>query len=236
MTVEQGTGAEAGVSEAAVIDFLRDSPDFFHRHPELLAAIALPHPDTGAAVSLIERQVSVLRERNDELQHKLHLLGQAARTNEQLLQRIQRLVLELVGTADLGALLERLGELVRHDFHADALSVRLLLPGVGPEFVSEGSTRLGSVRDVLTTRTPVCGHLTPEQLDFFFGSEGVEIASGAIIPLCEPGEERCTGMVAIGSIDPRRFHPEMGTVFLTHLGALLGRLIRLHAESAGDAA
>ena len=46
--------------EQAVVDYLTAHPDFFTRHPQLLRDLSLPH-DSGNAVSLIERQVELLR-------------------------------------------------------------------------------------------------------------------------------------------------------------------------------
>ena len=62
------------VDEDDIRDFLVENPDYFQRHPDLLSLLQVPHA-SGAAVSLVERQVSVLRERNVDLRHRLRDLG-----------------------------------------------------------------------------------------------------------------------------------------------------------------
>ena len=59
-----------------------------------------------------------------------------------------------------------------------------------------------------------------------FGKVADELASGALIPLLDPTSDECIALLAIGSVDPRRFHAEMGTTFLRYLGAVLARLLR----------
>jgi len=224
MSEQAAPGDETPVTEAQVAAYLAADPHFFERHLRLLVDLVLPHPGTGSAVSLIERQVSVLRDQNRELRHKLHNLAQTARTNEQLLDRIQRLILDLVGAPTLRNALETLRAALREDFHADAITVRLFGTSEREPFIRGDDAGLAPLRKILDHGAPVCGHLKPEQLTALFGDQGAEIASGALIPLCESREEQCLGFLAIGSIDPKRFHAEMGTVFLRQLGAVFARL------------
>lgn len=51
-----------GLDENEVADFLRAHPDFFERHLALLSELVVPHSSRGGAVSLLERQVGVLRD------------------------------------------------------------------------------------------------------------------------------------------------------------------------------
>lgn len=50
------------LTEAQVAEFLQQHPDFFTRNAKLLEKLHVPH-ETGRAVSLVERQTSVLREK-----------------------------------------------------------------------------------------------------------------------------------------------------------------------------
>ncbi len=65
------TDSEAEVgqtfTEADVAEYLRSHPDFFERHSGLLLGLKLPHPTGAGAVSLMERQVAVLRQHNADL-------------------------------------------------------------------------------------------------------------------------------------------------------------------------
>lgn len=230
MNNEQQEPQPAGIGEQEVAAYLRQHPDFFQRHDQLLAELRLPHPDTGQAVSLVERQIALLREQKDLLEQRLRRLAEAARTNEALLERIQALILEIIASPTLRAAMDTLDDHLRHSFHADAVAVRLFAPGQGPEFVARDDPALGAFAAVLKQGSALCGRLNDEQRGFLFGVAAEEVASGAVIPLFEPGAQEAFGLLGVGSVDPRRFHPEMGTVFLGHLGAVVARLFRDRLE------
>ena len=86
---------EESVTEDQVAAFLRDNPDFFLDHQELLAELSLPH-QSGEAVSLLERQVSVLRERTYHANAKLGNLLENASKNDELFELTRSLVLTLL--------------------------------------------------------------------------------------------------------------------------------------------
>ena len=65
---DESTASE--VTAEVVSDYLRDNPDFFNQHPEVLSELKITHVGDGA-VSLVERQVATLRERNAELRRRL---------------------------------------------------------------------------------------------------------------------------------------------------------------------
>ncbi|HKK06944.1 MAG TPA: DUF484 family protein [Gammaproteobacteria bacterium] len=224
--------------EKSVVKYLRDHPDFFEHHHDLLADMVLTHA-SGNAVSLIERQVSVLREQKTELKRKLQHLMQHARTNEQLSSRFQSLVLDLLDAVTLDDLLETIQSRMISDFDADAVVVRLFRSAGStapssalaqrPEFVDWSEPVLGAFEKIVNARKPICGHLKHGQLDSLFADQLEQIASVALIPLVEGGQSKtCYGMLAIGSRDPQRFHPEMGTMFLEYLANILSRVLKPH--------
>lgn len=217
MSTQQLDANAAALSDASVAEYLRKHPDFFLRHDYLLTGLELPH-DAKGAVSLIERQVAVLREQRQDLKRKLQHLTQTARDNEHLLDRIEQLILGLLETRGSDALLGRLREGLREDFHADAVELKL--------FAGSGDKEQAPFDKVISRGEPVCGHIAPAQAQLLFGKAADELASGAVIPLYGPGSTQCIGMLGIGSVDPRRFHAEMGTTFLRYLGAVVTRLLR----------
>ena len=219
MSKQQLEPDEVQLDEQAVVDYLRHHGDFFLRHDYLLPELELPHADTGAAVSLIERQVAVLREQRQELKRKLQQLTQTARDNEHLLERIERLILGLMESPDNETTLLRLRGGLREDFHADAVELKWLRDD------SSGATARQLFDKIIQRKEPVCGHIAPSQGQFLFGKVADELASGAVIPLVDPHGGHCIALLGIGSIDPKRFHAEMGTTFLRYLGAVLARLL-----------
>jgi hypothetical protein len=217
-----------GVSERKVAEYLHHHPDFFTRHEELLLQMTLPHPQNGQAISLVERQVSVMREQKQQLRDQLQRLTLAARTNEQLMGRFQQLILSLIDSDDLAQAISYIRDALREDFHADKVEL-LLFDAVGQgNSIARDDARLHPFARILEGRRTVCGHLRPEQLALLFGEGGLDIASAVVIPLCEEGSEPCLGLLAIGSIDANRYHPEMGTMFVNHLGAVMNRIFRAH--------
>lgn len=214
------------LSEDVVHDFLAENPDFFERHGELLGTLRLPHGSSGA-VSLVERQVSVLRQKDLKHERKLRDLLGAARANDVLSGKIHDLTLRLLAAGDLQQTLTTLEESLRANFDADQ-SI-LVFFGAPEDFdsIDIGRFFLAIARDneslkpfdtFLQGSGPRCGQIRDVQRDFLFGKETDEIGSVALVPL---GGSAAFGFIAIGSADANRFHPGMSIDFLSRLGELV---------------
>ena len=216
--------------ERQVSKFLRDTPDFFTRHPELLADMHLPH-STGGAVSLIEKQVAILREQKEASKQKLQTLIKNAQFNERLNEHINQLTLALLDASSLDEVLNIVQTRLSKDFAADAVVIRLFNTGhpvlsARPEIVDWSEPALGAFEKIIRERRPVCGRLQPGQLESLFNDEAGHIASCALMPLVESENSRgCYGMLAIGSHERDRFRADMGTLFLAQLGKILTRVL-----------
>lgn len=207
--------------EEAVSRYLEDHPDFFQRHPEILARLTLRHGASGA-ISLIERQVRVLRDENDALRGQLRDLLAIARENDELSARLHRVALAMADSASLDDVFDNAYEMLRREFKIDAVAI--LCRGEGSaafargEFVGDDA-RLERVIREHATGKPVCGSRFDESLlKYLFGVNAVEVRSAAIIGL---GTRGAFGVLALGSHDARRFHARMGTVYLAQLGDIL---------------
>lgn len=224
--------------DEAVAEYLRTHPDFFVRHGKLLAELTLPH-QAGSATSLVERQVSILRDQNRRIRHELRELVQIARDNESLNNRIHRLTLALLDAADLETAIDALRHGLCEDFRADSVAVHLFarlrtdLPAFNAEaldatLINRDNARLAGVQKVIERGQPICGRLTAEQLAYL-GMDTDAFRSVALIPLCT-GD--CFGLVTVGSGDENHFHSAMGTVFLAQLSEIMSRIFRvyLHIE------
>ncbi|MGD8999317.1 MAG: DUF484 family protein [Granulosicoccaceae bacterium] len=217
------------VSEKDAADYLRKHPDFFEKHIDLLAELRLPHK-TGEAVSLIERQVNVLRDNNQKLEQKLKNLIQIARDNDRLNSRTQRLALTLLEASSLDEVYYGLQEALLNDFGADCITLRLFAEpgdkrGLDEIFISRHDSTMQLFEKFFTANKPICGPLAASQAQYLFAERAERISSAALVPICD---SECYGLLAIGSEDPRRFHPAMGTVFLSHIGDMVGRCLRHH--------
>lgn len=219
------------LSDSAVHDFLTENPDFFERHSDLLGSLRLPHV-AGGTVSLVERQVSVLRQKDLKLERKLKELIEVARANDLLAEKIHHLALNLIATKDLSATLNVIEKSLRTGFDASQSILVLFGNPTLFEDVKAGRFFLPVERDdegvkafntFLSGSGPRCGQVRDTQRDFLFGKETDEIGSAALIPL---GEKSAMGFLAIGSGDANRFHPGMSTDFLTRLGELVAAALQ----------
>ncbi len=209
--------------ESQVAGYLSENPDFFLRHPELLGEIEVPH-ESGSAVSLIERQVESLRKQLNDTRRQLQDVMEIAAHNHSLQERLHRLTLELIDAATFDEVLNALEDELHDDFKADAMELRLFSSSRVDEHL-EGSLseQAATFQQFFNQNRPICGQLDSEQLSYIFGAESDRIASTALIPLKSEG---VLGLLAIGSIDPKRFAPHHGTEFLTRLGEIISRTLQ----------
>ncbi|MEZ5458361.1 MAG: DUF484 family protein [Steroidobacteraceae bacterium] len=230
--VARGSTAPSS-DEAAITAYLESHPDFFERHPNALARLKLPHA-RGAAVSLIERQVEVLRDKHAAMEQKLAEFVHVARANDQLADKIHRFTRRLLRAGSLAATLTELEASLREDF--DAFNARLVL--IGPadaalrtadlerflRTAAGDDAALRSFDSLFESAKPRCGQVRDSQREYLFGSDAGGIASVALVPLLRTstaGVVTPVGLLAVGSNDPARFHPGMSTEFLARMGDLI---------------
>jgi hypothetical protein len=216
------------LSDANVADYLQSFPDFFERHSGLLTKLRLPHVrDSNATVSLVERQVEVLRERNQSLERKLKELVEVARANDALADRIHRLSQRLIRSSVLLDTINAIETSLREDFDARHSVLVLFLDeakaleGDAGRFLRSaqaGDEDIKSFESLLSSGKPRCGQVRDAQRDYLFGKDSVEIGSVALTPL---GTKGSLGILAIGASDAERFHPAMSTEFLSRIGELV---------------
>ena len=193
--------------------FLRANPNFLQDRPGLLAVLNLPHGGEGA-VSLIERQVSVLRERNIASRQKLNALTDIGRQNDRLLEATRQSILALLGAENRGELSRTWIEQIRDTFRADA--------GVLLWMDTHSEDEAALVADKLLRQGErFSGVLRPEEMRALFNTEAIE-GSAAVSPVRHG--EQVVGVLAVASHDPRRYQPEDGTLFLDYLAEVVGQL------------
>lgn len=217
----EGDAIPPAISEAQVIAYLRDHPDFFQSHAHLLGELSLPH-ESGSAISLVERQVAILRERNNAMRRRMTELMQTARTNDELFSKTRTLTLELLNVGSWQELNEVLATYVLTDFHADFVCCHLTSVPVSFDHLHRHDGALPH-EHFLRGAYPVCTTLRPEELASLFPNSTHEREGSAVLaPL---GLERARGCLAIGSRDPQAFTPDMDTLFVTYIAEVLSRVI-----------
>ncbi|HEY5719351.1 MAG TPA: DUF484 family protein [Gammaproteobacteria bacterium] len=232
MTRKAGAGqVSAATDDAAVAEHLEAFPDFFERHPQLLQRLRLPDArNGGATVSLLERQVAVLRERNRQLERRLAEFIENARANDELAARIHRLTTRLVHARTLEQVVDAVEASLREDF--DVQRAVLVLFRDDPALAARESHFVRLVkRDALDIRSfealfasgsPRCGQVRDSQRDYLFGAAGAGIGSVALTPIGPGGS---LGLLACGAASAHRFNPTMSTEFLARIGELIAAAI-----------
>ena len=217
-----------GISEKDVVDFLQKHPRFFENNLDILSELRLPHP-SGTAISLIERQVDVLRDNNHKLEQKLNNLIQIARDNDRLNSRIQKMALALLETTALDEVFYAVQVILRSEFNADSTTLRCFRSPKETStlddsfFIDRDSNFDKLFAKFFEKNKPICGPLESSQINFLFDDNADAIISSALVPITSQQEIIC--MLAIGSYDINRFHPAMGTIFLTYIGEMIGRTL-----------
>ena len=184
----------------------------------------LPHARGGSTISLVERQIEVLREKQAALENKLAELVRVARANDAIAERLHRFTRRLLGCDSRAQAIARIEAGLREDF--DAFHAALVLIGSAPDSdaprfvrtVAADDPHLKSFESLFASGKPRCGQARDSQREFLFGPEGMEMGSVALVPL---GDKGALGLLALGSADRDRFHPGMSTEFLARLAELI---------------
>lgn len=216
----------------AVADYLMNNPDFFQGRESVLMEMELPHR-AGTAVSLVERQVALLRERNIESRHRLTNLMVNARDNDTLFMRTRDLVLSLLEAGSLTDLVKRVESSLRSEFGADHCRL-LMVEGNGRSWQGQLNRinldqATSTLSAIMRQSSPMVGSLRPQENAALFGDSAVTIKSAAVVAVRRQG---VIALLAVGSHKSDRFHQDMGTMFLEFIGEVLARLLPPHAAKA----
>ncbi|GAB4168811.1 MAG: hypothetical protein OHK0026_12900 [Rhodocyclaceae bacterium] len=201
-----------------VARYLQENPGFFNEHAELLDQVFIPHPHGGRAISITERQILTLRERVKKLEGKLAELIRFGEENDAIGEKVHRLALSLLAAADGDAALGEIRAHLREDFAVPEVALRVWGAGIGCEGESSLPVADAARSFVESLSRAACGPAAGNPAAGWFG-EGAPVRSMALVPLRRGAE--VLGALALGSEEPERFYPEMGTLFLNRIGELI---------------
>lgn len=225
-SVEPGSVAEDHIAE-----HLAAHPEFFERHPSVLARLQLAHQRGGAAISLVERQVLVLREKHAALETKLRELIENGRANDAIADRMHRLTRRLLRGRDFNGVIAGLETSLREDFGASRWVILITDPSLAAlgqassphlRVVPRGSPELKIFETFFESARPRSGQIRDTQRDYLFGADGSQVGSTVLIPL---GERAGLGLLAIASHDTERYLPTMSTDFLVRIGEIVSEAL-----------
>jgi len=210
------------LSADEIADFLENNTDFFQQYPDVFLKMKLSEQPDGS-ISLVERQMRGLRQRNKELEVELQQVIRNAQDNQQLLQQTISLTLQLIPCSEITTLTETLFEQLSELFNIEYRN--LLLDNRHFSDMNEMAVNMQTIREILgdnfPNKQPVCGRLKNVEKESLFTNSS-KVNSAAILPLGEAGE---LGLLVLGSEDETHFDPEMGDLFLSLISDMLGRLL-----------
>ena len=216
-----------GAHEVAA--WLRRHPDFLKQFPDLAISMVVPRED-GPAASLASYQLEVLRDKNRELSRRLQDLYAVSQENERLAVRTHQLTLALMRPGSAAGVVRAMVATLAEDFNGDLVRVLLFepLPGLQDEewlqVIGRDDRRLQPFVDCIRDGEPLCGRLHPDKQALLYAARVDEVASTALLPIAG------VGLVAVGSRDPNRFYPGMGTLFLRMMGEAFAVALLRHRD------
>jgi len=212
-----------------VAQYLQSNPQFFEEHAELVSHMVIPHPHGGRTISITERQMLSLRDKNRLLEGKLSELLQFGEENDGISEKMHRLGVAMVAAATFQSVLHTLNFHLRDDFSIPHVALRLWDRPENAEELPE-FTEVSEELQVFaeTLGQPYCGSTSGFETSSWFGEVSKHIRSQALIAMRNGGGT--IGMIALGSEDGQRFFAGMGTLYLERLGemasAALARVLR----------
>ena len=214
------------LTEKDVADYLKANPDFFVDRDSLLMKLRVPHMNKGA-VSLIEKQLEVMRDRQRKTRKRLNELVASAERNKEIFDKSRGLILNLVAASDSKDFFDALEKGLKRDFGCKAYA--LVTFGKQPGQINHFTTRVTAdsaenhVGALMRAREPTLGVLRPEEQDFLFGRQSEKVKSAAV--LCVRERNRQLALLAIGHSDPRYFSSDMETLFIGFVADTLAKLL-----------
>ena len=214
----------------AVVEYLRQHPEFFEQNADWLAEVRIAHPHEGHAIPLAERQLVALREKNRALETRFAELVRYGGTNDQISERLHRVTLALFAAPEIDTSHEVIYHAMHSDFAVPRAAVRLW--GSIPEdaYQAEFTPVSHEMREYAASLAePYCGPLAVLESQSWLEEERGVLNSFAYLPLRTM--ERTIGILALGSPDPARFTADMGTHFLMRLAEVASVAIARYLPS-----
>jgi uncharacterized protein YigA (DUF484 family) len=206
-----------------VAQYLHEHPQFFNEYADLLADIQISHPQDDKVISLNERQVISLRERNRVLQDKLLELISFGEENDAIGEKMHRLAIALLSVSSLDELFSALYFSLKEDFSVPLVAMRFWNISCSEKPYAEFTPISEDIHIIAESLSqPYCGNHIADEIKQWFGEGAEHLNSFAMIPM---NTTQTIGLLVLGSPDAERFYPEMGTLHLKRLGELVCTII-----------
>jgi len=224
------TAKKSSTDEQQVRDYLLNNLSFLEENPDVFEAINISH-QSGKAISLVERQVSIMRDRNKNLNDRVEQMRTSAAENAQLLEKTKKLVLNLVQAQDLKSLVKMLTVSLKEDFATEFFNLTLIDSGeissiTGANVISseEAKSKIGGI---IMANHATCGVISREESSLLFGESASDIGSVVALPL---KHKTPFAVIALGNSNANFYPSDIGTIFIDYIGDLLTELVPKHLK------
>lgn len=214
------------MDDNAVAQYLAEHPDFLEQRPDVLALLQVPHLANGGAVSLMERQAQMQRERIRALESRLAELVRYGAENDALADKLVAWSAALVAHGDTLTLPSTVLAEIKRVFDVPHAALRLW--GIRSLFAQLACAQPAgedAVRLAASMAAPYCGPNSGFDAAAWLAEDGAQpgaVQSVALLPLRAAAGEAPFGLLVLGSPDAERFRAGMGTAFLVRIASLAG--------------
>ena len=227
---EEATQIESSDDEQRIADYLQSNPGFFERHKDALLNLKLAHPTDDQVISLMDRQVLALREKNDDLNKQFAQLIDNAKENQLVGERFHDITVSLLSLPGVDELNTVFAEKLKQDFDVQFAHCKISQGKISSSnqtdslFCSPKDKTYQYFVDRLSPNLSLCDNRLPQdKLEFLFNHDAAHVKSCALIPIVS--KRGIDGILALGSTDAGRFTLDMATSYLDRLGQLLGAFV-----------
>ncbi len=215
------------MNEKKVKDYLEKNLDFFLDKPDILASLEIPHLKKGS-VSLVERQIDILRKENKDLKDKLNEFIQNASSNHNLIHKIYEFAYNLIHSKNFEDTISISYKDLIEEFDVKECTFLFYndvkLKNKDILLYKKNNKLLKPFKSFIDNNLPRCNKLKDEQLELLFKQPN-DVKSCALIPL---GINQKLGFLAISSDDENRFNPDMSMDYLKVIGQLISQSLKSH--------
>ncbi len=203
-----------------VTDYLERNPDFFLDNPHLLSKLNIPHLSGNNVTSLIEYQVSLLKQNEQLLRNKFAELENNQQQSMQLARKIQEQALRLLNTTEIEQLFDSLFNFLRHEYQTSHLLVFAFVEQrpchdyKGLRFKKTNSKLRFLFTELFTRNKPLCDSLQSEYLEGLFENQAEQITSTVALPMQYDDK---LALMVLGSRERNAYKQGFSINLLNHL-------------------
>ena len=204
-------------------NYLRDHPDFFDKNPDILETMVIHHKTDGA-ISLVERRLQALQEKNISLENKLNSLLNNAQENQKIFENVMTLASRVLTAQNLSNLLEILDDSFKNVFKIKYHKLVIFDEFVSidhPSMVFNNEKELKkAIPELSDSGKQFSGKITEQAFQLLFDTKN-QIHNSVV--LCKITNKLPHAYLAFGSDDPDLYKQSDSKYFLLHLANLVGQ-------------